>query len=322
MSEYLKIIGASALALGLVACGNGGKAPAAPETTETAEAPAETAATEPEAVSAVTLDSAVTGDWRSEENKSRDVYRHPKETLEFFGIEPDDTVLEIWPGGGWYTEILAPLLKADGTYVAVGFDPETSDFARRGMEAFNEKFVSKPETFGTITVAALSKTSGPMVAPGTADAVLTFRNIHNWMAGEYADKVFADMYAALKPGGTLGVVEHRLNSADIQDPKAMTGYVHEDYVKQMAEQAGFVFVEGSEINANPKDEKDHPGGVWNLPPNLRTTDANGAEIEAYNAADFTGIGESDRMTLKFRKPTAEEVAAANAAAIAEETKKD
>lgn len=317
MSKYLKTISAAALILGLAACGNNTEKPAE----ATSEVPPEITAPEDAAVSgAISLDDAVAGVWRDPKNTARDTARHPKETLEFFGIEPDQTVLEVWPGGGWYTEILAPYLKDSGTYIAVGFDTETSDFARRGMAAFDTAFVSKPETFGDIRLAALSKTSGPLVASGMADAVLTFRNIHNWMAGEYADKVFADMYDALKPGGTLGVVEHRLNSGDIQDPKAGNGYVHEDYVRQLAEAAGFIFVESSEINANPKDTKDHPGGVWNLPPNLRTTNAAGEEIADYDAAHFTDIGESDRMTLKFRKPTAEEVAAAAVAAT--EAEKD
>ena len=254
------------------------------------------------------MTAAIEGPWRSDADRARDAYRHPLETLEFFEVEPNETVLEIWPGGGWYTAILAPYLSANGTYIAAGFDPASGDFARNAMAAFQTNFVDMPETFGDITVSMLTRESGPLAPEGSVDTVLTFRNIHNWMAGEYADKVFADMYAALKPGGTLGVVEHRLPSANVQDPGASTGYVHEDFVKELAEDAGFIFVDASEINANPKDTADHPGGVWTLPPNLRSKSLEGEPIPEYDAATYTDIGESDRMTLKFRKPTAKELA--------------
>ncbi|MAI89314.1 hypothetical protein [Ponticaulis sp.] len=308
----------SILSLSLFAAACGGDTPE--PTSETASAPPATETPAPDEMGSMTLEEIVTADWRSEGNIARNEFRNPVETLEFFDIEPDDSVLEVWPGGGWYTEILAPYLAEEGRYIAAGPDPAASDYAQRSYDSFSERFLSAPEMYGEIEFVPLSRDTGPLLAEGDCvDAVLTFRNIHNWMAGQYADKMFSDMYDALCEGGTLGVVEHRLNSADMQDPSASNGYVHEDYAVQLAEAAGFVLVESSEINANPADTKDHPGGVWNLPPNLRTTDANREEIEGYDASVFEAIGESDRMTLMFRKPTAEEIAAAEAEAAEEET---
>ncbi|MFN7178475.1 class I SAM-dependent methyltransferase [Hyphomonas sp.] len=264
-------------------------------------APAETE------VATLTLADVVASDRRSAEEKARDAWRHPVETLEFFGATPDMKVVEIWPGGGWYTNILAPwLASGGGTLVAAGFDAASiEDPDRRARtEARLEEFkatYAKPE-FGTIEYTAFSASSGPLTAEGTADMVLTFRNIHNWMAGGYTEKFFADAYSALKPGGVLGVVEHRLPSTQAQDPKATSGYVHEDYVKAMATAAGFEFVEASEINANPADTADHPFGVWTLPPNLATADREGKSVEGFDPEKYKAIGESDRMTLKFRKP--------------------
>lgn len=304
MVHMRKLIGTVALAALLTACGGSetpvsDTTPTPTETPETPETPIET--TTP---AADPLEAAITGSWRSEANQARDIFRHPQETLEFLGVEPDDTIIEIWPGGGWYTEILAPFVKDEGKYIAAGVDT-SSAFGQRAFEAFETNFLSRPDLFGEIDFTVIGRGSEPMVETGTADAVLTFRNIHNWMAGGYTEHMFETMYGALKPGGTLGVVEHRLGSSDTQDPRASNGYVHEDYVKQVAEAAGFVFVESSEVNANPRDTKDHPGGVWNLPPNLRTTDANGDDIVDYDPTQFTSIGESDRMTLKFIKPLEE-----------------
>lgn len=293
----------------LAACSGPEDAKSDTSTKPAAEAKPEASAPMEAAPAKMTVEAAMAGEWRTESQKARDAFRNPAETLAFFEVEPDDTVIEIWPGGGWYTNILAPYLKDDGTYIAAGFDPETSDYAKRGYDAFQEKFVAKPEIYGDIEVTALSATSGPLVEAGTADTVLTFRNVHNWMSNGYADKVFADMYAALKPGGILGVVEHRLPSSETQDPQGRSGYVHEDYVIQLAEAAGFKRVEASDINANPKDTADHPFGVWTLPPNSRSTDRDGNTPEGFDPAKYEAIGESDRMTLKFRKPNAEELAA-------------
>ena len=314
------MLSTSVLSLALLTAACGGETPE----TETASAPppaetVETPATPEVASTGISLEEAANGAWRAEGNADRNQYRHPVETLEFFGVEPTDTVIEVWPGGGWYTEIIAPFLKGQGTYIAAGPDPASSDYAQRAYDNFSNRFMYDADNYGTVEFVALSRDTGPLMADGEcADVILTFRNIHNWMSGQYADKMFSDMYEALCPGGTLGVVEHRLNSADTQAPGAPSGYVHEDYARQMAEDAGFIFVESSEINANPLDTKDHPGGVWNLPPNLRSTDANREEIENYDASVFEAIGESDRMTLMFRKPTAEEIAAAEVVEDAEE----
>lgn len=278
---------------------------AAPPAEAPADGAAETAA--PEAAPAASLADIVNSDLRSPEEKARDQWRHPMETLEFFGIEAGDKVVEIWPGGGWYTNILAPwLASGGGTLVAAGFDIASVDDPERRarMEERLAEFQAAyaDPRFGTIEYSAFSATSGPLTEAGTADAVLTFRNIHNWMAGGYTEKFFTDAYAALKPGGILGVVEHRLPSTAMQDPTASSGYVHEDFVKGLATAAGFEFVEASEINANPADTADHPFGVWTLPPNSATSGRDGVTIEGFDPEKYKAIGESDRMTLKFRKP--------------------
>nr|WP_321439429.1 hypothetical protein [uncultured Hyphomonas sp.] len=271
-----------------------------------AELDTETAAAEAPATESL-LDAAIASDLRSPEEKARDEWRHPKETLEFLGIEPDDTVVEIWPGGGWYTNILAPwLASGGGKLVAVLFSPEGIDDAERveRIETNNAKFKSNytDPAFGTIDYSGFSANSGQLTEPGTADAVLTFRNIHNWMAGGYEQKFFDEAYAALKPGGVLGVVEHRLPSTAVQDPEAASGYVHEDYVKTLAANAGFEFAGSSEINANPADTADHPFGVWTLPP-VSNQPKEGEDAPAgWDPEAYKAIGESDRMTLKFIKP--------------------
>ena len=272
-----------------------------------APASVEAATVAVETAPAMTLAEAIASDLRSDEEKARDVWRNPAGTLEFFGVESDDKVVEVWPGGGWYTNILAPwLASGGGTLVAAGFDaasiedPERRARTEQRLAEFKATYADPK--FGTIEHTAFSATSGPLTEDGTADVVLTFRNIHNWMSGGYTEKFFADAYTALKPGGVLGVVEHRLPSTQAQDPKATSGYVHEDYVKALATAAGFEFVEASEINANPADTADHPFGVWTLPPNLATTDRDGKPVEGFDPEKYKAIGESDRMTLKFRKP--------------------
>ena len=249
------------------------------------------------------LDWAVAGDWRIPEEKTRDGARHPAETLQFFGVKPSDTVVEIWPGGGWYTAVLGPYLKeGGGKLIAAEIDPASGAEAKQDVAAYTAAFISKPQTFGAIQLSVAGKES-PGVAPdGAADAVLTFRNVHNWMAGGYADKMFKDFYRALKPGGVLGVEEHRLPSRQDQDLTARSGYVSQAYVIQLAEAAGFKFEADSEINANPKDKADHPLGVWMLPPNMRAPAPGTPEAKTYDPASYKAIGESDRMTLRFRKP--------------------
>jgi predicted methyltransferase len=289
----------AAAALVLAAC-NAGTAPA-----EKGAEPAASAA-EP-AAAAISLEEVINSDLRSETEKARDTWRNPAATLELFGVTPDQKVVEIWPGGGWYTNILAPwLASGGGTLVAAGFDPASVDDPERRtlveqrLEEFRQTYADP--RFGTIEHSAFSAVSGPLTEPGTADTVLTFRNVHNWMSGGYTEKFFRDAFDALKPGGVLGVVEHRLPSTRTQDPTASSGYVHEDFVKGLAAAAGFEFVEASEINANPADTADHPFGVWTLPPNSRTSGAGGATIDGFDPAVYAAIGESDRMTLKFRKP--------------------
>ncbi|ALP53089.1 methyltransferase [Candidatus Tenderia electrophaga] len=232
---------------------------------------------------------------RSAAHQARDKYRHPVETLSFFGIEDDMTVVEVFPGRGWYTEILAPFLKDHGRFYAAGNDPDSrSEFARKSTQRFKQKMASH-DVFNRVNITVLAPPDKTAIAPaGSADMVLTFRNIHNWMAGGYADQVFSAMYEALKPGGVLGVVEHRGDPSTPQDPEARSGYVNQAYAIKLAEDAGFEFVGSAEINANPKDSKHHPKGVWTLPPSLTLGET---DREKYLA-----IGESDRMTLKFIKP--------------------
>ncbi|MES2642259.1 MAG: methyltransferase [Myxococcota bacterium] len=263
---------------------------AAPTATPTAASAPTTAADTSAALAAV-----LAGPHRSEANKARDVYRHPAETLAFFGLARDMTVVEIWPGGGWYTEVLAPVLKEKGRYYAAGFEADTdSDYRKKSLVTFGEKLAASPDLYGSVVVTELGAKKLEVAPPGSADLVLTFRNVHNWMSADFADAAFVAMYAALKPGGVLGVVEHRAGTEAPQDPKAVSGYVREDHVIAMAEKAGFKLVDRSEINANAKDTRDHPKGVWTLPPALR--------LEGVDREKYVAIGESDRMTLKFVKP--------------------
>lgn len=295
------ILGLSA-AFALTACAGDdaatGETTAAASSAATQAAPETTMADATDAGAA--LDAALAGDHRSEENRARDAWRHPKETLQFFGVEPDMTVVEIWPGGGWYTEVIAPYLKTGGgVFYGAGFPSDSSERAAAANAAYKEKFVDNPDVYGEVRMSVLPTEDG--IAPaGTADVVLTFRNVHNWLGGGAAPQYFADFYAALKPGGVLGVVEHRANEEG--DPNG--GYVKESTVIELATAAGFELEERSEINANPADTKDHPFGVWTLPPVRRSSAARGLEDEAFDRAKYDAIGESDRMTLKFRKPIA------------------
>ena len=231
------------------------------------------------------------------ENAKRDDARHPYETLTFFGIKPTMTVVELSPGGGWYTEILAPYLKDQGKLIAAGYDPQDSiAYFRDNSAQFNAKLKASPELYGNVEVTIFAPPAKLDYAkPGSADMVLTFRNVHNWVRhGDEAMKaIFQSAYDSLKPGGVFGVVEHRLPASMKQDARASNGYVHEQYVIDIAKSVGFKLAGKSEINANPSDTADHEGGVWALPPTLRNKDK---DREKYQA-----IGESDRMTLKFVK---------------------
>jgi predicted methyltransferase len=253
-----------------------------------------TAATSRE-TTAEELTSILAGDQRSDADRARDVYRHPKETLLFFGIRPEMKVLEVWPEPGWYTEIIAPLLRDKGTYYAgvIAADPGSKYITHR-LEEYRAKLAARPDLYDRVKVVTFPAGGGDAVPPGTLDMVLTFRNIHNWMARDEASQAFATMYRALKPGGVLGVVEHRGKPDVPQDPKAKSGYVNEDYAIRLIEAQGFRLVAKSEINDNPRDTKDYEQGVWTLPPTYRLGDK---DREKYAA-----IGESDRFTLRFVKP--------------------
>jgi len=244
------------------------------------------------------LQAAIDGGWRDPANTARDAARHPGQTLAFFGIEPDMTVVEITPGGGWYSEILAPYLKDKGHYVAAIVDPAAyeagsqRDYTQKGKDALAKKFAGAPAQFGNAAVVAYDPKAPAFGAPGSADMVLTFRNVHNWRSAGQAEGMFKGFYDVLKPGGVLGVVEHRAKADVPADDKS--GYVGQAQVIALAEAAGFELAGSSEVNANPRDTKDHPNGVWTLPPSNNHDDVDDAKYQA--------IGESDRMTLRFVKP--------------------
>ncbi|MBU2115742.1 MAG: methyltransferase [Gammaproteobacteria bacterium] len=244
------------------------------------------------------LQLAVDHPSRSAANIERDKYRNPVATLQFFEVTPHSTVVEIAPGGGWYTEILAPLLAAHGTLYAAHFPANSSsEYYKRSRAGFVEKLAANP-VYNRVQLTAFAPDNSKAIAPaGSADVVLTFRNLHNWYgsggdAGMIA--IFKDFYSALKPGGVLGVVEHRLPADKMTGDWQKSGYFPQALAVSLAEQAGFVLEAQSDINANPKDSADHPGGVWTLPPVLR--------LKEQDKDKYLAIGESDRMTLKFRKP--------------------
>jgi predicted methyltransferase len=242
------------------------------------------------------LDAILAGAHRPQANRARDVWRHPKETLLFFGLRPEMTVLEVWPDpSGWYTEVIAPLVRDNGKYYAAVLDaaPGVTSQENR-VAAFKQKLAANPPIYDKAIVTVMYTDGRDIAPPGSVDMIVTFRNIHNWMSRDTAPQAFAAMYKALKPGGVLGVVEHRGNPAVPQDPHAKSGYVNEQYAIDMIEKQGFRLVAKSEINANPKDTKDYEQGVWTLPPVYRQGDK---DREKYSA-----IGESDRFTLKFVRP--------------------
>jgi predicted methyltransferase len=250
-----------------------------------------------DAATLATLDRVLAGDHRSGQNRARDAWRHPKDTLSFFGLKQDMTVMEVWPGGGgWYTEVLAPTLREHGQYIAANWDPKSdSKYVQENSKKFAAKLAERPDLYDRAKVVALQAPNELKPVPdGSVDMVLTFRNIHGWMGDGSAEAMFKAMYAALKPGGILGVVGHRGKDGEPQDPKAETGYVQTDYAIALIEKAGFELIGRSEVNANPKDTGDHPNGVWSLPPGLDGGDT--------DREKFVAIGESDRFTLRFRKP--------------------
>lgn len=243
------------------------------------------------------LDNILGDAHRPEADRARDRDRHPKDTLLFFGIRPEMTVLEVWPEPGWYTDIIAPLVRERGKYYAAVIEPDpASQYITARLEAYRKKVASDPTLYGNPTVVTLPSNGGDVVPPGTVDLVVTFRNLHNWMAGGTAPRVLATIFKALKPGGVLGLVDHRGNPNVTQDPLAKSGYVNEQYAIELIQAQGFRLLGSSEVNANPKDTKDYEQGVWTLPPTYRLGDK--------DREKYAEIGESDRFTLKFEKPRA------------------
>lgn len=263
----------------------------AQESTGTAGLDAETAAA---------LEAALTGEHRSEQNSARDAFRKPREVLEFLGFRSDMTVVEIWPGGGWYTEVLAPALRGDGTLYAAQYSPNPRyAYQRRYFGSFLTKMGQSPDAFSEVKITTLKFPDNLDVAPaGSADLVVTFRNAHNWVDPGYGDGAaelgFKVMYDALKPGGVLGIVDHRWPDSSNEDPSAANGYISEERIVAMAESAGFRLEASSDLLRNDKDTHDHPEGVWTLPPSLA--------LGEQDRDKYLAIGESDRMLLKFVKP--------------------
>lgn len=244
----------------------------------------------------VMIEAAMNGSHRSAAYKARDKYRHPRATLLFFGLKPDMTVVEITPGGGWYSEILAPVLRDNGVFYAASYriSEESRDFFRRMDANYRAKLKASPDVYGKMKLVYFDRESPNFAQSGSADMVLTFRNVHNWAKAGTAESMFRGFHAALKPGGVLGVIDHRAKPGTSFEEQIQSGYMAEDYVIDLARKAGFRLSAKSEINANPRDAADHPGGVWNLLPNLRN-------VSEADEARMRAIGESDRMTLRFVK---------------------
>ncbi|MDC0722902.1 class I SAM-dependent methyltransferase [Nannocystis bainbridge] len=264
------------------------------------EDPAGAAARDADPATVEALKAAIAGPQRSAENRARDVYRHPLETLLFFGLKKDQTVVELWPGGGgWFTEVLAPTLRDSGKLIVTNFDPNgpADAYQTRNGKKFLEKLASAPEVYDKVEVVTVTDPSALVLAPeNSVDLVVTFRNTHGWVENGIDAAVYSAAFKALKPGGVLGVEAHRGKPQPVDDPKkvAETGYLPEDWVVARVESFGFKLQARSEINANPKDTKDYEKGVWTLPPSF--------ELGDKDRDKYAAIGESDRMTLKFVKP--------------------
>jgi predicted methyltransferase len=249
----------------------------------------------PAALADFDWNTALNGKHRAEGNADRNQYRHPRETLEFFGLEPGMTVMEVSPGGGWYTEILAPLMKGNGKLIAAHGHPNGGSYSRRSLGGFLRKMGENNDVYGEVEVTALQPPRAMTpAAPGSVDVAVVFRNVHSWLRTNQAEASLAAIYDALKPGGVLGIVQHRAKPGTDLETMVDTAYITEEKVIELAELAGFELDAKSEINANPADTKDYPGGVWTLPPSLREGDK--------NRDKYIAIGESDRMTLRFVKP--------------------
>jgi predicted methyltransferase len=286
----------------LVACSPASQDAPADAASADATADATVVATETEARDANVdpMDAILAGEWRGADNAARDRYRNPRETLAFFGVGPSQTIIEISPGGGWYTEILAPLAQGKGRYIGVLNDPakagseRATEYYANANAKFREKLAAHPDVYANASIVEIDANAPVLGEPGSADVVLTFRNVHNWVGAGNEAAMFQGFYDVLAPGGVLGVVEHRAAAGKTFDEVKDSGYLPEDYVIGLATAAGFELAEKSEINANPADTKDHPNGVWTLPPGNRHDEA--------DKDKYAAIGESDRMTLKFVKP--------------------
>ncbi len=294
-----RLLLAAALVLALTACQGG------PPTTRAEAPPAAAAEAAPAGAAAADfagrIDGILAGAQRSAANRARDRFRNPKETLAFFGVEPGMTVVEITPGGGWFTEILGPLVAGKGQLIAAVVDPATARSARAreyfasGNQRLRDKVAADAASYGSVVIREFSIDAPVFGAPGSADRVLTFRNVHNWTGWGTDAAMFRAFFDVLKPGGVLGVEEHRAAPGKSLDEVKNSGYLPVDYVVGLATAAGFVLDASSEVNANPRDTRDHPNGVWNLPPTLNVRDGD-------DHAKYQAIGESDRMTLRFVKP--------------------
>jgi predicted methyltransferase len=250
------------------------------------------------------LESAVAGEHRSAANRARDAFRHPRQTLAFFGVEPTSTVVEVWPGSGWYTEILAPYLRDRGVYFAAGFAITLDDvppYYSNGQKALARKLAGNAIYDHVVLTELSAPQRAVMAPPGSVDFVLTFRNVHNWLAQGNADAMMQAFHRALKIDGVLGVVEHRAKPGASVETMTRSGYMTEQYVIDLAARNGFVLADRSEINANPNDSTTHPAGVWTLPPNLRHCQEMEGDERAACEKQYKAVGESDRMTLKFVK---------------------
>jgi predicted methyltransferase len=249
-----------------------------------------------------TLSWALNGPWRIE--PERDEWRHPLQTLLFWGLQGNMSGLEVLPGRGWYTAILAPFLHAnDGKLTVASFDPRSESLAQREVLAdWEARFTHQHDIFGEIARSAIAPDATPLAVAGSVDLAILTNNVHTLMAAGIVERTFAKIFEALRAGGGFGIEQHRAASTGLQDPLAGTGYVQEAYVRALAEEAGFEFVAASDVNANPRDTRDHPFGVWTLPPTLRTSPLGEPDDPDFDTSPYAVIGESDRMTLKFRKP--------------------
>lgn len=245
---------------------------------------------------ALTIPAVVGGSQRSPRFVARDAARHPAEELTFFGLQPTTSVVEIWPGGGYWTEILAPYLRDHGRYAVALPPPVGGEVTPAALTAspIGRKLAADPSTYGKVRLTLAGRGSGDIAPPGSVDLIVTFRNLHNWMAEGYAPEMLGAFFRALKPGGTLGIEDHRGNREGPQDPAGRDGYVRQDAAIALATAAGFVLDGASELGANPRDTARWPKGVWTLPPDFALGDI--------DRARYAAIGEADNFVLRFRKP--------------------